>query len=1114
VRVTVTNGRVRFIEDTVFISNGQILYEDVTIAARVVRIFVGGEIQLLEGVAQTNSFRLFGGFSLTVSPTGLRVQGTMVLDMLRLANLSGSVDFEMSSAGIVASITVGTSGNTTIGRTGTDLTARFRLEINTSASNGTIQRIRVDSSTGSVVFSGGVPVLDSITVTARTVRVFAAGALIFRDGSGASQTESFRMNGAITLIVADGNLSVSANGYVDLGRIDSGLTLSMNSLFTINSSGVVASFALQAGSRVTRAGHGVSLDARFYLEVNTTSSSATVTRANISRTTGSIISGSTSSTIEARTIQIGVAGSVQLGSSSLFEVHGYSVLRFSSSGLGITFDAGFNFLGSNLAVSGSATIFSFASRGIVLNIGMSLNGNSTPLLNIGNFRVNSTVELQVNTRPVSSGGFAAGTVRVRVGGGLRIDGFNFSGAVVFTASGGLFSASISNTFSLFGFRNVSMSGTIRSDGYVSLSGSVSFLVGNRTTLGADVDLTVRFRLVDGVADFTASASGAAYLAGFEVVSASGSLNESGRLSLTFRVAGVSVGTYAWDLSASGAVLAGPVAGALVFFDRNGNLQLDENEPFAFADEEGRYQLPVTVEEHDRNGNGVIDSGDGFLVAIGGNDSFTGQPNLLVFRTSPEMWGTGVPVMLTPLTTLASALIDRGLSPDDADAALRRALGLDAFTYSIFNTNPLEAAGSTAALELYRAAVQVQSATAAAAGLLAGANGGDTAAGGLAFLAALADALLAAPSATIDSVLGSPTVLRTVLAAAAERTGATLPGALLEGAARIIAEVVGAIEATTLNDPAFLTVITRVKALATGGLADDLAAAATGTLSVDALVARNTGATLSGRITSVTGVTVVVPPVVPPEVDFEQSDRPDGSVQIIRRITLSEFISAELAVLHPDVVFLATVYPVASDRPQVVLTVRVEVSVFGDTRPVELALRSSLDGFASDLRRFTLVEGRTVVEWTFTSLVSTGPMVLALFADGGQSREDDYTIERMEITSSTAPTAPEIRTLVPLHIAWELEPPAFIRAPFSDVQLPPRRDIGAPIRPARPLINLGLMDDDEIAAIAVAGAVADGVPESHADEEKESVPGDDVDAPVSEDEKAAEANDAETPPVEQ
>jgi len=977
----------------------------VTIAPFTVQVAVAGRLQLLQGAANEASFRLNGAMRFEVSGANLRVRGDVTVDTVRFDSLAASLDLQISSAGILTTIvlgaTPGSGASTTIDRTGLELNARFRLEVNTTASAGTVTRLQIDPATGSVVTVSGIPQTESVSIAARTVRIFAAGNLQLRDGTGDTATDSFVINGGLTLSVSAGDISLGIVGFVDFGRVGAGLTFSVNSSMTVSSAGVVASLSLGGGGALTRAGTGFAFDARFRLEINTTSSANSVTRPTVSFSTGNL-TGTTTVTIPARTIRIAASGSLNIGSSGLFDVHGYFVLRYSGSNLGMSIDAGFNFLGSRLDVDGSATIYTGTSRGVAFDLAMSLNGDTTPLLSRSGFSTNASVRLQVNTRAVSSDGLSANTVRVRVNGGLRIDGFNFSGALNFTASNGLFAASVNLSVNIFGFATASVTGTIRSDGYVNLDGSVGVSVGT-SYLGASLSLRVYFdATAGGVGDFSATASGSGHFFGASA-SASGTLYESGNLTLTFRAGGVNLGSATFDLLNNGSATSGPLANATVFFDANNNLALDAGEPFGLSDGEGRYKLDVPVSEFDRNGNGVIDEGDGFIVAFGGIDRFTGLANTAILRGAPSLWNAGVPVMLTPVTTLGSALIANGATLAQAEESLRRALGLSAFTFSLFNTNPFEQADTPAYRELYRAGVEIQAATSAAAGLLTGANSALSQAGAMqAFQASLATALVRTPTATLDSVLKVPAALGALLTETASATKSTLSADVINGAAQVIAEIVTGIDALAVGSTTFFADVTRYKAVVVTEVATDLAQAGAGTKSITTVVDENTGANLTSQVGAVTlpaDFKVPTPPPPPPPEPPQDivTTLPDGTVQRVRVLTESE----DLTGAPRDSLFKVTIAPAVAGT-QTVTSLLINVAGGTDTPPV-LILRSSGDDYraALDVIRLTGAEQEIVIELP-RGASSTGPISFVLVGPGRMPDSPDFAITRVEITSVTVP----------------------------------------------------------------------------------------------------------------
>ena len=126
-----------------------------------------------------------------------------------------------------------------------------------------------------------------------------------------------------------------------------------------------------------------------------------------------------------------------------------------------------------------------------------------------------------------------------------------------------------------------------------------------------------------------------------------------------------------EASHLGVVSDGLVSGASVFFDMNANGVMDDGEPSTTTDKQGAYQLNLPVSQYDQNSDGVVDSKDGQLVAIGGIDTATGLQleNPLAPPTA---------TVLNPLTTLVSALLasQGDLDEQQAAAQVSQAFGLN------------------------------------------------------------------------------------------------------------------------------------------------------------------------------------------------------------------------------------------------------------------------------------------------------------------------------------------------------------------------------------------------------------------------------------------------------
>lgn len=97
---------------------------------------------------------------------------------------------------------------------------------------------------------------------------------------------------------------------------------------------------------------------------------------------------------------------------------------------------------------------------------------------------------------------------------------------------------------------------------------------------------------------------------------------------------------------SGSVVQGPVSGALVIADKNGNFQLDANEASTYTDENGDFNDLVIPENY----------GPYVLVSLGGVDTITDEPAL------PMLAPAGAE-NITPVTTLVA------LAPEAEQAAM-------------------------------------------------------------------------------------------------------------------------------------------------------------------------------------------------------------------------------------------------------------------------------------------------------------------------------------------------------------------------------------------------------------------------------------------------------------
>jgi hypothetical protein len=174
-----------------------------------------------------------------------------------------------------------------------------------------------------------------------------------------------------------------------------------------------------------------------------------------------------------------------------------------------------------------------------------------------------------------------------------------------------------------------------------------------------------------------------------------------------------------DLEApvAGTVSDGLISGATVFFDRNANRVLDADEPSTQTDNRGGYQLNLPASLYDSNGDDVVDSADGVIVARGGIDTATGLTLETPLLAPPSA------TVINPITTLVSNMIesDSSLDADNAAALVQSSLGIGGV--DVLNFDMFEEAGNEnpAATEVIKAAAKVQDTIVQAGSFISGAS---------------------------------------------------------------------------------------------------------------------------------------------------------------------------------------------------------------------------------------------------------------------------------------------------------------------------------------------------------------------------------------------------------
>ncbi len=144
----------------------------------------------------------------------------------------------------------------------------------------------------------------------------------------------------------------------------------------------------------------------------------------------------------------------------------------------------------------------------------------------------------------------------------------------------------------------------------------------------------------------------------------------------------------------GRIIDGPLSGAAVFVDLDGDGTLDENETSVTSDENGYFKAPPGVAAE-----GITKK----IVSIGGTDTATGKelPNIALISVLPS--DPTKPVSVTPLTTVISSA-----STPEEQAKVLTALGITGTVDDLLTTDTwaLAEAGDATAQDLQRKNQQV------------------------------------------------------------------------------------------------------------------------------------------------------------------------------------------------------------------------------------------------------------------------------------------------------------------------------------------------------------------------------------------------------------------------
>ena len=306
-------------------------------------------------------------------------------------------------------------------------------------------------------------------------------------------------------------------------------------------------------------------------------------------------------------------------------------------------------------------------------------------------------------------------------------------------------------------------------------------------------------------------------------------------------------SFALSVICGGIVIDGYISGATVFFDKNKNSILDDNEPSTTTNTDGTYALDISVEDIDTNNNGEIDPEEGRIVVTGGIDTATNLPLATPLTATPDA------TTVTLLTTLITDLVDGGLTSDEAQDRVKSALRLEA-DIDLLAVDPIDTSNRNqpGGTDVLSAMVKVQNAITQTAALIGGISTSSN--------VLIVNSVVKAVNSSIQNSgildLTIPTQLQTIILDSATNVQQQEPSfdlakikAIASDVALVMAAANQATDQTLASTPPnnFDEQIAGVQKIALGKTSDDLKAVAAGTKSIEDLLAENTGPALNRQI---------------------------------------------------------------------------------------------------------------------------------------------------------------------------------------------------------------------------------------------------------------------------
>ncbi|MCL1467457.1 DUF4347 domain-containing protein [Argonema galeatum] len=322
---------------------------------------------------------------------------------------------------------------------------------------------------------------------------------------------------------------------------------------------------------------------------------------------------------------------------------------------------------------------------------------------------------------------------------------------------------------------------------------------------------------------------------------------------------------------------GYITGGEVFFDANFNRVQDDNEPFAFTNPDGSFDLTVELEKFDKNQDGKIDYTEGKIIMANGIDISTYLPLDTQLSSTPES------TVVTPLTTVIAALAEQGTNPETAQTQVKSALGLPAGV-DLGSYDPLEAIANDDAngVSVFATMIMVQNTIVQTAKLIEGVSQMPLTQLGNAATAAIAETFKAGTPVDLSKVETIQPIVQNAIAAAAildSNINASQLSSVAATAATVMAlgnQIVKELAASGRPIKDIALEITKLQAVSVGQIAVGLPELAAGTLTIEQFLANNTKESIQEKM----GQVRVIDPTLRPT--FETIDpedllvRSDGS----------------------------------------------------------------------------------------------------------------------------------------------------------------------------------------------------------------------------------------------